>query len=125
MAKSKLPSQSGLLQSGETKMPKSKPSKSLAPTAKQADPLIASALRTLEAEAGGINALAAAIHDGLGHAFIAAVDLMSQARGRVVVTGMGKPGHVRRKIAGPLASSGTPAFFLHPREASQGALGLN
>ena len=63
-------------------------------TTEQPDALIASALRTLETEAGGINALAAAIHDGLGHAFIAAVDLMSRARGRVIVTGMGKSGHV-------------------------------
>jgi arabinose-5-phosphate isomerase len=105
-------------------MPKSKPSKDLARTAQQADALIASALRTLETEAGGITALAAAIHDGLGHAFIAAVDLMSQARGRVIVTGMGKSGHVGRKIAATLASTGTPAFFVHPSEASHGDLGM-
>jgi arabinose-5-phosphate isomerase len=105
-------------------MPKSKPSKDLKRTDEQADALITSALRTLEAEAGGITALAAAIHDGLGHAFIAAVDLMRQARGRVIVTGMGKSGHVGRKIAATLASTGTPAFFVHPSEASHGDLGM-
>jgi arabinose-5-phosphate isomerase len=105
-------------------MPKSKPSKDLMRTAEQAAALIASALRTLETEAAGINALAAAIHDGLGHSFIAAVDLMSQARGRVIVTGMGKSGHVGRKIAATLASTGTPAFFVHPSEASHGDLGM-
>jgi arabinose-5-phosphate isomerase len=105
-------------------MPKSKASKNLMRTDEDADALIASALRTLEAEAGGINALAVAIHDGLGHAFIAAVDLIRQARGRVIVTGMGKSGHVGRKIAATLASTGTPAFFVHPSEASHGDLGM-
>jgi arabinose-5-phosphate isomerase len=93
-------------------------------TAEQADALIASALRTLEAEADGISALSAAIHDGLGLAFIAAVDLMRAARGRVIVTGMGKSGHVGRRIAATLASTGTPAFFVHPSEASHGDLGM-
>src|SRR3984893_5724359 len=108
----------------EVKMPKSKPSKDLKRTDAQADALITSALRTLEAEAGGISALSAAIHDGLGQAFIAAVDLMRAARGRVIVTGMGKSGHVARKIAATLASTGTPAFFVHPSEASHGDLGM-
>jgi arabinose-5-phosphate isomerase len=89
-----------------------------------ADALIASALRTLETEAGGITALAAAIHDGLGQSFIAAVDLIRAARGRVIVTGMGKSGHIGRKIAATLASTGTPAFFVHPGEASHGDLGM-
>ena len=104
-------------------MPKQKP-KDLKRTAGQSDALITSALRTLETEAAGINALAAAISDGLGDAFIAAVDLMRQARGRVIVTGMGKSGHVGRKIAATLASTGTPAFFVHPSEASHGDLGM-
>lgn len=86
--------------------------------------LIASALRTLETEAGGIAALAAAIRDGLGQSLIAAVDLIRAARGRVIVTGMGKSGHVGRKIAATLASTGTPAFFVHPGEASHGDLGM-
>ena len=86
--------------------------------------LIASALRTLEAGSSGITALSAAIHDGLGTAFIAAVDLISAARGRLIVTGMGKSGHVGRKIAATFASTGTPAFFVHPSEASHGDLGM-
>jgi arabinose-5-phosphate isomerase len=86
--------------------------------------LIASAVRTLEAEAGGISTLSAAIHDGLSRAFIAAVDLIAGARGRVIVTGMGKSGHVGRKIAATFASTGTPAFFVHPGEASHGDLGM-
>ena len=86
--------------------------------------LIDSALRTLEAEGGGIAALAAAIRDGMGAAFVAAVELIRGARGRVIVTGMGKSGHVGRKIAATFASTGTPAFFVHPGEASHGDLGM-
>jgi arabinose-5-phosphate isomerase len=86
--------------------------------------LIASAVRTLEAEAGGITALTAAIHNGLGRSFTAAIELMRAASGRVIVTGMGKSGHVGRKIAATLASTGTPAFFVHPSEASHGDLGM-
>ncbi|MFZ0064783.1 MAG: KpsF/GutQ family sugar-phosphate isomerase [Pseudolabrys sp.] len=85
---------------------------------------IASALRTLEAEGSGVDALAAALRDGLGTAFAAAVDLIRAAQGRVIVTGMGKSGHVARKIASTLASTGTPAFFVHPSEASHGDLGM-
>ena len=85
---------------------------------------IESALRTLEAEAGGITALSTAIHDGLGRSFVAAVDLIRGAKGRLIVTGMGKSGHVARKIAATLASTGTPAFFVHPGEASHGDLGM-
>ncbi len=85
---------------------------------------IESALRTLEVEAGGITALAAAIHDGLGRSFIAAVELIRGAKGRVIVTGMGKSGHVARKVAATFASTGTPAFFVHPGEASHGDLGM-
>jgi arabinose-5-phosphate isomerase len=86
--------------------------------------LIASAVRTLETEAGGINALLAAIHDGLAQSFTSAVDLIRSVSGRVVVTGMGKSGHVGHKIAATLASTGTPAFFVHPGEASHGDLGM-
>jgi arabinose-5-phosphate isomerase len=81
-------------------------------------------LRTLEAEGSGVDALAAALRDGLGTAFAAAVDLIRAAQGRVIVTGMGKSGHVARKIASTLASTGTPAFFVHPSEASHGDLGM-
>ncbi len=92
-------------------------------SARSAD-LIASAVRTLEVEATGITTLSSAIHDGLGRAFIAAVELISGARGRLIVTGMGKSGHVARKIAATFASTGTPAFFVHPSEASHGDLGM-
>ncbi len=86
--------------------------------------LIASAVRTLDVEATGLTTLAAAIHDGLGRAFIAAVDLISRAHGRLIVPGMCKSGHVPRKIAATFASTGTPAFFVHPSEASHGDLGM-
>jgi arabinose-5-phosphate isomerase len=102
----------------------SKPSSTERPTSTRGSVLIASAVRTLEAEAGGITTLSAAIHDGLGRAFIAAVELISGARGRLIVTGMGKSGHVGRKIAATFASTGTPAFFVHPGEASHGDLGM-
>ena len=64
-----------------------------------ADPTIASALRTFDTEAEGIAALSAAMSDGLGAPFVAAVETIRAARGRVIVTGMGKSGHVARKIA--------------------------
>jgi arabinose-5-phosphate isomerase len=86
--------------------------------------LIACGLRTLEAEAGGLTALGAAMRDGLGSAFVAAAALIKAARGRVIVTGMGKSGHVGNKIAATLSSTGTPAFFVHPAEASHGDLGM-
>src|SRR5207344_3499803 len=57
-------------------------------------------------------------------AFATAVELIRRAKGRVIVTGMGKSGHVARKIASTLASTGTPAFFVHPGEASHGDLGM-
>jgi arabinose-5-phosphate isomerase len=83
-----------------------------------------SALRTLDAEAGGIAAIVAALQGELGSAFAAAVDLIREAKGRVIVTGLGKSGHVARKIAATLASTGTPAFFVHAAEASHGDLGM-
>ena len=86
--------------------------------------MIASAVRTLEAEAGGVTALSAAIHDGLGQSFVAAVEMIRGAHGRLIVTGMGKSGHVGRKIAATFASTGTPAYFVHPGEASHGDLGM-
>ncbi len=91
-------------------------------TAKNA--FIACALRTLETERDGINALAAAMCDGLGPAFASAVEKIRNARGRVIVTGIGKSGHIARKIAATLASTGSPAFFVHPAEASHGDLGM-
>jgi arabinose-5-phosphate isomerase len=85
---------------------------------------VESALRTLEAEASGISALAAAIRDGLRGPLIAAVEMIRRAKGRLIVTGMGKSGHIGRKIAATFASTGTPAFFVHPGEASHGDLGM-
>jgi arabinose-5-phosphate isomerase len=78
------------------------------------------ARRVLRTEIAGLEALAGEI-DG---AFTAAVDLLARATGRVTVTGMGKSGHVARKIAATFASLGTPAQFVHPGEASHGDLGM-
>src|SRR5262252_2724653 len=75
-------------------------------------------------EASGIGALAAAIRDGLSAPLIAAVGMIERAKGRLIVTGMGKSGHIGRKIAATFASTGTPAFFVHPGEASHGDLGM-
>ena len=94
------------------------------PADDRAERMIESAFRTLEIEAGGITALAAAIRDGLSEAFRGAVDLIHGAKGRLIVTGMGKSGHIGRKIAATFASTGTPAFFVHPGEASHGDLGM-
>jgi arabinose-5-phosphate isomerase len=87
-------------------------------------PHIQSGLRTLDAEGDGISALVGAMQDGLGPAFSAAVELIRNARGRVVVSGMGKSGHIGHKIAATLSSTGTPALFVHPAEASHGDLGM-
>ncbi|MDJ1158319.1 KpsF/GutQ family sugar-phosphate isomerase [Chelatococcus sp. SYSU_G07232] len=85
---------------------------------------IASALRTLATERNGLEALAEALTAGLGERFATAVRLIGACTGRVIVTGMGKSGHVGRKIAATLASTGTPAYFVHPGEASHGDLGM-
>ncbi len=90
----------------------------------RAQGIIGSALRTLEVEGQGVDALAAALRGPLGEGFIAAVDLIRAAQGRVIVTGMGKSGHVARKIASTFASTGTPALYVHPAEASHGDLGM-
>jgi arabinose-5-phosphate isomerase len=85
---------------------------------------VRSALRTLEAEGSGISAIAAALQGPLGTAFTATVELIRESKGRVIVTGLGKSGHVARKIAATLASTGTPAFFVHAAEAGHGDLGM-
>lgn len=64
------------------------------------------------------------LSDGLDSSFAAAVDLLLSAKGRVIVSGMGKSGHIARKIAATFASTGTPAHFVHPAEASHGDLGM-
>ena len=85
---------------------------------------VASALRTLDADGSGIATLAAALQSDLGVAFASAVDLIRNAKGRLIVTGLGKSGHMARKIAATLASTGTPAFFVHAAEAGHGDLGM-
>lgn len=85
---------------------------------------VASALRTLELEGDGLAQIRAALDNGLAEPFANAVALMKAARGRVIVTGIGKSGHVGQKIAATFASTGTPAFFVHPSEASHGDLGM-
>src|SRR5882762_2452992 len=94
------------------------------PSASEHDPLIGSALRTLATEADGGAALLGAIRGSLAQPFAAAVDLIAKSKGRLIVTGMGKSGHVGRKIAATFASTGTPAYFVHPGEASHGDLGM-
>jgi len=93
-------------------------------TGDRAQAAIDSALRTLDAEGSGVEALATALRDGLGSAFAAATELIRAAQGRVIVTGMGKSGHVGHKIASTFASTGTPALFVHPAEAGHGDLGM-
>ncbi|HUB97213.1 MAG TPA: KpsF/GutQ family sugar-phosphate isomerase [Stellaceae bacterium] len=78
------------------------------------------ARRVLRTEIAGLEAL----ESGLDAAFTHAVDLLAAATGRVIVTGMGKSGHIARKIAATFASTGTPAQFVHPAEASHGDLGM-
>jgi arabinose-5-phosphate isomerase len=85
---------------------------------------ITSARRTLAIENEALVKLIAALDGPLGIAFGEAVRLIKEAHGRVVVTGMGKSGHIARKIAATLASTGTPAFFVHPAEAGHGDLGM-
>lgn len=81
---------------------------------------LAAARRVLETGARALLAMA----DNLDGAFIAALDLLQNVQGRVIVSGMGKSGHIARKIAATFASTGTPAQFIHPAEASHGDLGM-
>jgi arabinose-5-phosphate isomerase len=93
----------------------------LAPTPSfDAQRALALAAQTFEIEARALTALAARQGDG----FVRAMRAMFACKGRVIVMGMGKSGHVGRKIAATLASTGTPAFFVHPAEASHGDLGM-
>ncbi len=79
-----------------------------------------SARRTISMEAAAVHAMEARIDGG----FVRACELMLATSGRVIVTGMGKSGHIARKIAATLASTGTPAHFVHPGEASHGDMGM-
>ncbi len=91
-----------------------------AAAAAPADADVTVARRVLALEAKGLNALAATL-DGR---FSRAVEVLAGAKGRVIVSGIGKSGHVARKIASTMASTGTPAVFVHPAEASHGDLGM-
>jgi arabinose-5-phosphate isomerase len=82
--------------------------------------LLATGQRVIRREAGALEILA----DGLDESFSKAVGLLMAAKGRVIVSGMGKSGHIARKIAATFASTGTPAHFVHPAEASHGDLGM-
>jgi arabinose-5-phosphate isomerase len=86
----------------------------------QPDAIVRSARAVIATEAAAV----AELEPRIGAAFVEACRLILACRGRVVVTGMGKSGHVARKIAATLASTGTPAFFVHPGEASHGDLGM-
>ena len=79
-----------------------------------------SARKVLRLEAEALDRLA----NSLGQSFVDALDALASVTGRVIVTGIGKSGHVANKIAATLASTGTPAFFVHPAEASHGDLGM-
>src|SRR5450830_508342 len=85
-----------------------------------AEQAIRLAQETLDIEAAAVLGL----KQRLGHSFAQAVEMMLLVRGRVVVMGMGKSGHIGRKITATLASTGTPAMFVHPAEASHGDLGM-
>lgn len=81
---------------------------------------IKAALRVLDQEIKGLEAL----KESLGREFVDAVKLLAETKGRVILSGMGKSGHIARKIAATMASTGTPALFVHPGEASHGDLGM-
>jgi arabinose-5-phosphate isomerase len=86
----------------------------------EASEILRSAARVLFAEGNALKELGAALNGS----FLKAADLMRSCKGRVIVTGMGKSGHIARKIAATLASTGTPSYFVHPSEASHGDMGM-
>jgi arabinose-5-phosphate isomerase len=101
------------------------PDPTAAPDGAASDAQVVEAVRqVVELEGQGLSALAASLEGPLGAAMTAATRLIARAPGHVVVTGMGKSGHVGRKVAATMASTGTPAFFVHPGEASHGDLGM-
>ncbi|MDZ7823140.1 MAG: KpsF/GutQ family sugar-phosphate isomerase [Ahrensia sp.] len=83
-----------------------------------------SALRTVEIERRGLEVLAGALQNGLSVPFDKAVKILKDITGRVIISGVGKSGHIGSKIAATLASTGTPAYFVHPSEANHGDLGM-
>jgi arabinose-5-phosphate isomerase len=105
-------------------MPASKPLMAHPTGTDPASAAVQSALRTLEAEGSGVAAIDAALRSDLGEPFARAAELIRGAKGRLIVTGLGKSGHIARKIAATFASTGTPAFFVHAAEAGHGDLGM-
>ena len=96
----------------------------VSPARPDKSPASESAVRTLTLEADGLAALRASLETNLEQPFAEAVRVLKEARGRVIISGIGKSGHVGQKIAATFASTGTPAFFVHPSEASHGDLGM-
>lgn len=92
----------------------------MAKTQAQSNPLLAAARTVIAREVEGLEAVANALDD----TFLALVDKIYALKGRVIISGMGKSGHIGKKIAATMASTGTPAFFVHPSEASHGDLGM-
>lgn len=88
------------------------------------DGAIESAMRTIETERRGLEALESALSNGLAEPFAKAVELIGGISGRVIVTGVGKSGHIGAKMAATFASTGTPASFVHAAEANHGDLGM-
>lgn len=87
-------------------------------------PELISARNTIKTESEGLQALAESLDNGLAEPFRQAVEKLTSITGRVIVTGIGKSGHIGSKIAATFASTGTPAFFVHPAEANHGDLGM-
>lgn len=85
---------------------------------------IESALRTISTERKGLVALEDALANGLGEPFSSAVEIIGKTDGRLIITGVGKSGHIGAKLAATFASTGTPAFFVHAAEANHGDLGM-
>lgn len=85
---------------------------------------VQAALRTIETERDGLDALRDELLGAMAEPFANAVAALRHAKGRVIISGIGKSGHVGQKIAATFASTGTPAFFVHPTEASHGDLGM-
>ena len=81
---------------------------------------ISSAIKTIETEIEGLKSLI----DFFDEKYVKTVDLILNCKGRIIISGMGKSGHIANKISATLASTGTPAFFIHPAEASHGDLGM-
>lgn len=108
----------------QTPAAKARTATSVRSNSKRISAAVISALRTLEIEGTGLAQLAQSLKGPMAAAFGQAVDRLKAVSGRVIVTGIGKSGHVGQKIAATFASTGTPAFFVHPSEASHGDLGM-